>query len=83
MACDEEHLFLLPLCYPEVIMKFTDRAIKALKPQASRYEVWEDTRPGFGIRVTTTGIKSWGFIYRFDGKPRRMTLGRYPAKSLA
>ncbi|MBT3923560.1 MAG: tyrosine-type recombinase/integrase [Nitrospina sp.] len=64
-------------------MKFTDKSIKALKPKSDRYEAWEDNGKGFGIRVSPTGVKSWIFIYRFDGLARRMTLGRYPAMTLA
>jgi integrase len=64
-------------------MRFTDRSIAALKAKAERYEVWEDGRTGLGVRVSTVGRKSWIFMYRFNGKPRRMTLGVYPAKTLA
>jgi integrase len=64
-------------------MKFTDKSIKSLKPKSDRYEAWEDNGRGFGVRVSPTGIKSWIFIYRFDGLARRMTLGRYPAMTLA
>jgi integrase len=64
-------------------MKLTDRAIKALKPKTERYEVWEDGRTGLGLRVSPAGRKSFVYMYRFDGKPRRMTLGTYPAVGLA
>lgn len=64
-------------------MIFTDKVVKALKPKTSRYEVWEDGRPGFGLRVAPTGRKTWVFVYRFDGAPRRMQFGAYPAKGLA
>lgn len=64
-------------------MKFTTRTIEALKPKAKRYEVWEDGRPGFGIRIATQGKRSWVYVYRHAGKARRMTLGRFPAVSLA
>ena len=64
-------------------MRITDRGIAALKPKAERYEVWEDGRTGFGIRVSPAGRKSWMFMYRFGGKARRMGLGTYPAVSLA
>ena len=64
-------------------MKFTNTSIKALKPKSDRYEEWEDNGKGFGIRVSPTGVKSWIFIYRFNGLARRMTLGRYPAMTLA
>jgi integrase len=64
-------------------MRFTDRSIRALKAKAERYEVWEDGRTGLGVRISTVGRKSWIYMYRFDGKPRRMTLGVYPAMTLA
>ena len=64
-------------------MRLTDRSIAALKAKAKRYEVWEDGRTGLGVRVSTVGRKSWIYMYRFNGKPRRMTLGTYPAVCLA
>lgn len=64
-------------------MKLTDRTIKALKPKAERYEKWDEGRAGFGVRVSPAGRKSFIYMYRFDGKPRRMTIGTYPATSLA
>ncbi len=59
-------------------MRFTDRTVAALKPKAERYEKWQDGRTGFGIRVSPAGRKSWLYMYRFEGRPRRMTLGTYP-----
>lgn len=64
-------------------MRFTDRAIKALKSQAERYEVWADGKGGLGMRVSPQGRKSWIYLYRFDRKPRRMTLGVYPRMGIA
>ena len=64
-------------------MKFTDRSINALRPKGERYEVWEDGRSSFGVRVAPSGRKSWIYMYRFNGKARRMTLGVYPQLSLA
>ena len=64
-------------------MKFTDRSIDALRPKKQRYEVWEDGRTGFGVRISPKGTKSWLYMYRFEGRARRMTLGTYPQVSLA
>ena len=64
-------------------MKFTDRQIKALKAKKNRYEVWEDNGKGFGVRVSPAGRISFIFLYRFQGKCRRMTFGNYPETSLA
>ena len=64
-------------------MKFTVRGVQSLKPRAERYEVWEDNGKGFGLRVSPSGRKSWIFLYRYNGKPRRMTFGTFPHTSLA
>jgi integrase len=64
-------------------MRFTDRTVRTLKAKTERYEAWEDGRTGLGVRVSTVGRKSWIYMYRFDGNPRRMTLGVYPAMTLA
>lgn len=38
--------------------------------------------PGFGVRVTASGVKSFYLAYRHLGQSRRLNLGRYPATSL-
>jgi integrase len=63
--------------------KLTDRSIAALKSKPARYEVWDEGRKGFGVRVTPRGVKSFVWVYHFQGKPRRLTLGTYPALGLA
>ena len=64
-------------------MRMTDLGIAALRPKAERFEVWEDGRTGFGVRVSPKGRKSWMFMYRFGDRARRMGLGTYPLISLA
>lgn len=64
-------------------LKFTDRSLQALRPKAERYEVWENNSKGFGLRISPKGRKSFIFLYRFAGKPRRLTIGGYPQISLA
>ncbi len=63
-------------------MKFTDSNIRALRPKENRYEVWETNGRGFGIRVSEKGKKTFIFLYRFMGTPRRLTIGSYPEISL-
>jgi integrase len=62
-------------------VKFTELKIKRLKPRQNRYDVEEGL--GFGVRVHSTGTKSWHYRYMLNGKAKRMTLGQYPAISLA
>ncbi len=63
--------------------KLTDLRIRSLKPKSTRYEVWDPAAPGFGVRVTPRGIKSFVYLYRFEGLAKRMTIGRYPKLSLS
>lgn len=63
--------------------KFSDASIARLKPPAEgRAEYWDEEVPGFGLRVTARGTKTWQLMYRKDGRKRRLTLGNYPALSL-
>lgn len=64
-------------------MKFTNSSIKALKAKSERFEQWEDNGKGFGVRVSPSGRKSWIYMYRYEGRARRMTLGVYPKMTLA
>lgn len=64
-------------------MKLTDRSIRSLKPGNARYEKWIDGHKGLGVRVSLEGTKSWVFMYRHQGRLRRMTLGKYPTVGVA
>lgn len=62
----------------------TDLKIKKLKPPAKgQSEIWDNKLPGFGVRITSKGTTSFVLLYRFEGKSRRLTLGRYPILSLS
>ena len=62
----------------------TDLQVRKLRPKPDeRYEVWDARLPGFGIRISPSGTKSFILVYRHKSRPRRMTLGRYHVVSLA
>lgn len=62
-------------------MSLTDLTLRKITPQKARFEILDDN--GLYLRVMPTGRKSWVYRYHFDNRPRRMTLGSYPALSLA
>lgn len=61
-------------------MPLTDTAIKALKPKTTLYKVFDGG--GLYLEVLPTGTKVWRMKYRYGGKDKRHTLGKYPALSL-
>ena len=65
-------------------MKLTAAAVERIKPSPDgRTEYFDSLTPGFALRVSPKGAKSWIKFYRIGGKLRRLTIGRYPALSLA
>lgn len=64
--------------------RLTDAAVKAAKADGSaRREIPDAGAPGLYLVVQPSGARSWAIRYRAGGRPRKMTLGRYPATSLA
>lgn len=62
-------------------MHLTDISIKALKPPPNGQITYsDDTLPGFGVRVSQGGVKS--FVVVMGRSRRRTTLGRYPTVTL-
>ena len=57
--------------------------IKALpKPFEGHVIAWDSELPGFGLRTTANGVKSFILNYRNqDGIQRRLTIGRFPTLS--
>lgn len=61
--------------------KLTKRAVDAARPGSLEHFLWDATVPGFGVRVTPQGVKSFVYQYRVRGEKnsRRYTIGRYGA----
>jgi integrase len=61
----------------------TQRTLTSLRPAAARYVLWDSSLPGFGIRVSTQGSKTFVLKYRLaSGRVRWKTLGRVEQLSL-
>src|SRR6476659_1631188 len=61
----------------------TDASVQRLKPARDKdLEVFDLGYPGLALRVGYGGAKSFILFYRYAGKLRRETLGRWPEVSL-
>ena len=64
--------------------KLTPKFVEHLAaPSAKRLEVWDTVLQCFGVRVSPTGRKVWFVVVRVQGRQQRLTIGTYPAISLA
>jgi integrase len=63
----------------------TVKSVEAIKPSATRQEVGDAAAPGLHFVIQPSGATSWSFRYRspLDGKPKKFTIGPYPAYGLA
>ena len=62
-------------------MPLTDRAVINLKPKPKPYKKYDSG--GLHLYVSPSGGKLWRLTYRHDGKEKLLSLGAYPAVSLA
>lgn len=59
-------------------MKITNKSISKLEAPSKGYALhYDSTLPGFGLRITHTGIKAYIAEARVKGKTRRVTIGRH------
>ncbi|MEM9393353.1 MAG: integrase arm-type DNA-binding domain-containing protein [Pseudomonadota bacterium] len=62
----------------------TAKTVENLKPDPSRRsEIPDPALTGLYLVVQPSGAKSWAVRYRHEGKPRKLTLGRFPAMTVA
>jgi len=53
--------------------------VEAIGPGARVQFAWDDSLPGFGVRVTPNGVRTYVLQYRVAGQSRRLSLGRHGA----
>ncbi|MBT6309368.1 MAG: DUF4102 domain-containing protein, partial [Rhodospirillaceae bacterium] len=68
---------------PKLVSKsLTDLAVRKARPADKRYDLFDAALRGFGLRVSTSGAKTWFVMRRVNGRMVRYSLGRYPEYSL-
>ena len=60
----------------------TTRTVETVKPGDTRCEIPDAHMPGLYLVVQPSGAKSWAVRYRHHGRPRKHTVGAYPAIDL-
>jgi integrase len=63
-------------------MRLTTKYIENVRPDPVRREV-PDSTPGLYLQLQPSGHRSWAVRYRFNGRPSKLTIGAWPAVSLA
>lgn len=63
-------------------IRFLDTVIRNIKPSDKRDTYWCDGCPGFGLRVTPSGVKSFVYKYMNGRQSRWITIGKYPEWSI-
>lgn len=61
----------------EKVVKISKRTVDAAKAADERYILWDTELKGFGVRVETSGTKSFLVRYRHLGRRRFISLGRF------
>ena len=64
-----------------MLAKLTDARLRGLKASGKTQKIADGG--GLYIELTPQGAKLWRLAYRFDGKQKKMALGKYPEVSLA
>jgi integrase len=61
----------------ERVAKLTKRTVDAAEPATERYVVWDSALKGFGLRVETSGTKTFLVRYRIARRKRFVAIGRF------
>ena len=60
--------------------RLSDKTVRSLKPQNKKFKVCDGDK--LWLVIFPTGVKSWRYIWKDNGKSRELTIGKFPAISL-
>lgn len=55
---------------------------KAPPPESGQYVIWDKSLPGFGLRISQGGTRSFVVMFYEGPRKRRVTIGKHPALGL-
>lgn len=62
---------------------FTDDILDRVQPPSrGQIDLWDESFPGFGLRISQGGTRAWVVMVRRDRRKVRVTLGTYPEMPL-
>src|ERR1700730_16253782 len=64
-------------------MRLTAKSVEHLKPRDHRVEIPDAGAAGLYLVLQSSGVRSWAVRYRHNGKSVKLTLGAWPAMTLA
>ena len=64
-------------------MRLTDATIARLRPREREYTVWDSRVPGLGVRVRSSGGRSYVLLQETEGRSKRVSLGPVSTKSIS
>jgi len=63
--------------------RLTEKLVRDAVPAESKdYQIFDDQIRGLAVRVNRSGVRAFTLDYRFAGRQRRMTIGRWPEWSV-
>jgi integrase len=62
-------------------VRLNEKSIRRPAPASGQIELWDDITPGFGLRISAGGARTYFVMKRLNGKLVRRTVGRAPQPS--
>jgi integrase len=61
-------------------IRLNDKSTQRAVPAVGQVELWDDLLPGFGLRLSAGGSRTWFVMRRVDGRLLRRTVGKAPPR---
>jgi len=62
-------------------IRLNDKSTRRAEPAAGQFELWDDLLPGFGLRLSAGGARTYFVMKRVDGRLLRRTVAKAPPRN--